>query len=137
MSQEQRIVGLRAGEMNGVARDGAGKFHSSRAEMGREAALEILTSPVYRENLKKRMELGEGGAIEVWLWRIGYGDPPKPKEDSGEDEARWARTRDQLRAFMKENPEAARLMAEMIAKQPGKLPKLLEPPPGADSTPGA
>jgi hypothetical protein len=102
--------------------------------MGREHALSILTSPKYMAQLQARMEAGEGGAIEVWLWRIGYGDPPKAKEDSGDDEARWVRTRERLRAFMKENPEDARLMAAMLARG---TPVLLPAPdtPDADPSP--
>jgi len=115
----------------GGEKDEKGRFTSSRAEMGREHALSILNSPKYRDQLARRMEAGEGGAIEVWIWRIGYGDPPKAKEDSGEDEARFVRMRNRLRAFMQENPEEARVMAAMLARQPRPLP----PPPDADPAP--
>jgi len=118
----------------GGEKDEKGRFTTSRAEMGREHALSILNNPKYREQLARRMEAGEGGAIEVWIWRIGYGDPPKAREDSGEDEARFVRMRDKLRAFMKENPEEARVMASMLARQPRSLPEP-EPVPVPDADP--
>jgi hypothetical protein len=102
----------------GGEKDVNGRFTTSRSEMGREHALAILNDPDYREMLAKRMKAGEGGAIEVWIWRIGYGDPPKAREDSGEDEARFLRMRERLRAFMRENPEEARVAAAMLAQQP-------------------
>jgi hypothetical protein len=94
--------------------------------MGRTHALEILNNEDYRNNLKARMVAGEGGAIEVWLWRIGYGDPAKPKEDGSEDEARFLRIREKLRSFMMENPDEARVMAALLARGPRAL---LEPSP--------
>jgi len=119
----------------GGEKDDKGRFTTSRAEMGREHALEILSSQKYRDQLQERMEAGEGGAIEVWIWRIGYGDPPKAKEDSGEDEQRFIRMRERLRAFMKESPEEARVMAAMLAQQPRALPEPRpEPKPDADPT---
>jgi hypothetical protein len=137
-SRPSTLANLAAGDLAaaGVQQDAKGKFTTSRSEMGREHALSILNSPKYREQLQKRMEMGEGGAIEVWIWRIGYGDPPRPKEDLGEDEARFVRMRERLRAFMKESPEEARVMAGMLARQTGgprALPATPPPPPDADS----
>ncbi len=133
-SRSASIANLKAGDTSLVDRDSKGKFNTSRAEMGREHALEILNDPDYRKNLATRMKAGEGGAIEVWIWRIGYGDPPRPKEDLGEDEARFVRMRERLRAFMKENPEEARVMASMLARQPA-APRLPEATPNADPAP--
>lgn len=126
---EVAIANLRPGG----EKDEKGRFTTSRAELGRARALEILEDPDYRRVLKARMIAGEGGAIEVWIHRIGYGDPPKAKEDGGEDEARFIRMRDKLRAFMRESPEEARVMAAMLARAPRALP---EPaPPDADPPP--
>lgn len=131
MATEPNDVSL-ANLRPGGEKDEKGRFTTSRAEMGREHALSILNDPGYRDQLAARMKAGEGGAIEVWIWRIGYGDPPKAKEDSGEDEARFARMRDRLRTFMRENPEEARLAAAMLAQQPKALLPVMK---NADPTP--
>lgn len=126
------LANLKAGDLTGFEKDERGRITTSRSEIGRQHALDILSDPMYRAGLKARMVAGEGGAIEVWLWRIGYGDPPKPREDSGDDEARWIRARERLRAFMKENTEDARAMAELVARG---MPLLPPGPPDADPTP--
>ena len=126
MPGHPNIANLKAGDLAGFGRDHKGRIETSRAEMGRTHALEILNNEDYRNNLKARMVAGEGGAIEVWLWRIGYGDPAKPKEDGSEDEARFLRIREKLRSFMMENPDEARVMAALLARGPRAL---LEPSP--------
>lgn len=101
----------------GLERDARGRFGSSRAEQGRKRALEILESEDYIKSLNKRVAAGElAPVLEVWIWRIAYGDPPKPKEDTGEDEARFDRLRAKLKAFMKENPDEARTLGGMMAR---------------------
>lgn len=130
--EAKALANLKAGDMTGVERDGKGRFESSRAERGRQHALEILEDPTYKESLKKRMIAGEAGPIEVWVWRIGYGDPPRAREDDSDDQERFDRLRKRLRAFMKESPEEARTLAGIIAKQ-RQLPEVPREDPATES----
>jgi hypothetical protein len=108
--------GLKAGNMDGVEKDAQGKFTSTRSERGRKHALEILEDPKYREKLMERMRLGDAGPIEVWIWRIGYGDPPRARDDDDGDAERFERMRVRLREFMKRHPDEARELRRAIAK---------------------
>lgn len=130
------LANLKAGDMTGLARDEKGKITTTRSEMGRQHALDILLDPGYQNQLKQRMIAGEGGAIEVWLWRIGYGDPPKQREDDGEERARFERRREAMQIFMRDHPEEAALFAKLIAKglkPPAELVALAEGKKGEDA----
>ena len=129
------VANLKAGDLSGFERDAKGRITTSRSEMGRKHALDILSDPKYQKSLKERMIAGEGGAIEVWIWRIGYGDPPRAKEDDGEDRARFDRRREAMQKFMREHPREAAILAQFVAKgeePPAEIKALLAggtPPP--------
>lgn len=113
---ETSVANLKAGDLSGFERDGKGRITTARSEMGRAHALDILCDPAYRERLKLRMIAGEGGAIEVWLWRIGYGDPPKARDDDSDDRARFDRRREAMQKFMREHPREAAMLAQLVAR---------------------
>lgn len=117
MANATSLANLKAGDMTGLDRDAKGRIETSRAEMGRTRALAILENPTYQASLLARMIAGTAGPVEVWIHRIGYGDPPRPKDDTSDDEARFDRLRAKLRAFMKENPQEARTLGNMMARQ--------------------
>lgn len=112
-----------------VPRDAAGRFDTPRAQAGRTHALDILNDPVYRENLKKRMQMGEGGAIEVWIWRIGYGDPQKDETESELQRAKFESMRQAVRDYLASHPEQANVIdaqvqgAKRVMPRPLLLPK--------------
>lgn len=92
----------------------AGRFDTPRAQMGREHALDILTDPLYRENLKKRMVMGEGGAIEVWLWRIGYGEPQKDETENELQRAKFEAMRAAVRDYLQAHPDQANIIDAQV-----------------------
>lgn len=114
------LANLKAGDMTGFDRDEKGRITTSRAEIGRQNALSILCDPEYQASLRTRMIAGEGGAIEVWLWRIGHGDPPKQRDDDVDEQARFAKRREAMQKFMREHPIEAAVLARAVAK--GELP---------------
>jgi len=105
-----------SGDISNVVRVGRtqhgvrGRFDTPRAEMGRTAALDILNDPDYRANLKKRMIAGEGGAIEVWIWRIGYGEPQKDDGEAEVQRQRFEAARAEVREYLKRNPQGAHIL---------------------------
>ena len=63
---------------HGWAKPGPGRpkglLNKSTVEI-KELARQLLTSPTYLRNLKKRLEDGDAGPIEVQLYYYGYGKP--------------------------------------------------------------
>ncbi len=112
-----------------VPRRTDGRFDTPRAQMGREHALSILNDPDYQTNLKARMVAGEGGAIEVWIWRIGYGEPQKDEAESERQKARFDSIRAEVREFLKRNPHQANIIdaqvqgASRVMPRPRLLPR--------------
>lgn len=104
-------------------RNPKGQFDTSRAQMGRAHALDILNDPQYRENLKKRMVAGEGGAIEVWIWRIGYGEPQKDEGEAEAQRARFEAARAEVRAFLLKNPAQAHVLDAAVQGATRLLPR--------------
>ncbi len=106
-----------------VPRRADGRFETSRAQMGREHALDILNDPDYRTNLKARMKAGEGGAIEVWIWRIGYGEPQKDEADAERQKAQFEAVRAEVREFLRRNPHAANVIDAQVQGATTVLPR--------------
>ncbi len=106
-----------------VPRGVAGRFDTPRAQMGREHALDILNDPDYRANLKTRMVAGEGGAIEVWIWRIGYGDPQKDEAEAERQKAHFEAVRAEVREFLRSHPHAANVIDAQVQGATKLLPR--------------
>lgn len=87
-----------------------GRFDTPRAQMGRAHALSILNDPDYQRNLLERMIAGEAGAIEVWIWRLGYGEPRKDETEDELARERFAAMRAEVREFLRSHPEQARVI---------------------------
>ena len=49
----------------------------------RETAIKLVTDQTYQDKLLKRLQAGEAGAIEVWLWRWAGGDPKRSSDSQG------------------------------------------------------
>lgn len=45
-------------------------------------AQQLVNDPIYRENLLKRLQAGEGGQIEQIIWHYAYGKPKESIEHS-------------------------------------------------------
>lgn len=119
-----------------VPRQANGRFDTPRAQMGREHALDILNDPKYRENLKKRMVMGEGGAIEVWIWRIGYGEPQKDDTDNEMEKARFEAIRIGVKEFLRSHPQQANVIDAAVMGATRVLPRPMLPPPPEDDGDG-
>lgn len=113
-------------------RGAGGRFDTPRAQMGRTHALDILCDPKYRRNLKKRMIAGEGGAIEVWMWRIGYGDPQKDETENELQKAKFDAMRAALHKYLTEHPEQANILDSHLQGAPRVLPRPMLLPPKTD-----
>lgn len=138
---ENKAFALQKGETaqlpaENVPRDAKGKFDTPRAQMGREHALSILNDPTYRENLLKRMVAGEGGAIEVWIWRIGYGEPQKDDTDNEMERARFEAIRAGVKEFLKTHPQQAHVIDAAVMGATRVLPRPMLPPPREDDGDG-
>lgn len=110
------VAQLNAGDTTGLERDERGKITTPRSEIGRQHALSILENPDYRKALEARMIAGTAGPVEVWIWRIGYGDPPRQREDDGGDAERFKRLQEAVRELLRDNPEASRAIAKRVAQ---------------------
>ncbi len=106
-----------------VTRRPDGRFETPRSEMGRAHALDILNDEQYRAKLKERMVAGEGGAIEVWIWRIGYGDPQKDEAESERQKAQFEAVRAEVREFLRRNPHAANVIDAQVQGATTVLPR--------------
>lgn len=110
------LANLRAGDKVDFQQDEKGRITNTRSDKGRRFALAICENPLYQKNAELRMIAGTmPPAVEVWLLRLAYGDPPRVKEDDSDEEQRWERARVRLRKLMKEAPEEAAAYAKIIS----------------------
>lgn len=109
-----------------------GRFETPRSKMGRDHALDILNDPEYRTNLKKRLIAGEGGAIEVWVWRIGYGEPQKDESEAEAIRLRFEAAREEVREFLKSHPQQAHVLDAAVQGARRLLPRPVLVVPDAD-----
>lgn len=113
-------------------RDKEGRLHTSKSERGRALAVELLEDPEYRDSLRKRLIAGVAGPIEIHLWRMGYGEPPKDDSSKAAEEERFRAMREQLQRYLKENAAEARKLNAVVTRAPRvlELPRpRLEPEP--------
>lgn len=74
----------------------------------RELARKLIEDETYQTNLQKRLNEGTAGAIEIWLWRWGYGDPKKGEDrEAEEDRRRFTEMRSSVLVLIREHPEIA------------------------------
>jgi hypothetical protein len=53
-----------------------GTKHKATQEV-REASRRLVEDPIYRANLKARLDAGTAGPMETLLWKYAYGEPSK------------------------------------------------------------
>jgi hypothetical protein len=116
-------------------RTSVGRFASSRLRKGETIARKILNDREYRENLLARMRAGVAGPVEVHLWRLGFGDPPKNENEREDETRRFARIREELLAFLREAPEEARALSVAVTRRPLPFPRPALPPGPIDVEP--
>lgn len=112
-----------AGKVLHLPQNEKGQFDTPRSKMGREHALSILNDDQYRENLLKRMRAGEAGAVEVWVWRIGYGEPQKDDTDEAAMRARMAAVRETVLGLLRDHPEKAHALSAVVEGASRILPR--------------
>lgn len=116
----------------GVTRAPSGQLTTSKSERGRALAVELLEDPEYRKSLRERLIAGVAGPIEIHLWRMGYGEPPKDDSGKAAEEERFRAMREQLQRYLKENAAEARKLNAVVTRAPRvlELPRpRLEPEP--------
>lgn len=95
-----------------------GKFGTERQREAKRVAARLLDDETYQENLLERLRAGEAGNIEVLLWRYRFGDPPKAENEEAKHMLkRIEESRQKLIAFMRDHPEAARVMDAKVVKR--------------------
>jgi hypothetical protein len=73
----------------GDKRAGRPKGRENNATLeAREFCRNLLASPAYQDNLRKRLEAGKlAPAVEALMWAYGYGKPKDQLEVTGKDGA--------------------------------------------------
>lgn len=99
-------------------RKASGKFTSSRSEKGERIAVKLVNDPEYRAALAVRLKQGVAGPIEVHLWRLAYGDPPKNDSIRDDEMKRFEDMRAQLFAFLQNSPLEARALSVAVSRRP-------------------
>jgi hypothetical protein len=95
-----------------------GKFGSERQREAKAVAAKLLDDPEYQTNLLDRLRAGEAGNIEMLLWRYRFGDPPKAENEEAKHMLkRIEESRQKLVAFMRDHPEAAKVLDAKVVKR--------------------
>ena len=87
----------------------------------KERARALLESPDYLEALQQRLVDGEAGAIEVWLYRYGYGDPKVDKAEDEEQKEEFERIRAEVVQAIKEGKLETKVLDISIQRSSRKL----------------
>ncbi len=90
----------------------------------RERARALLEDPKYLENLQKRLIAGEAGALEIWLYRYGYGDPKADKADEEERKEEFERIRAEVQEVIRAGGKEAKVLDIAIQRSSRKLTRL-------------
>jgi hypothetical protein len=102
-------------------RKASGKFTSSRSEKGEKIAKRLVNDPDYRVALALRLKQGVAGPIEVHLWRLAYGEPPKNDSIRDEEMKRFQDMREHLFTFLQDSPLEARALSVAVSRRPHPL----------------
>jgi hypothetical protein len=95
----------------------------------RERAREMLEDPDYCEALAARLLIGEAGAVEVWLYRYGYGEPKADKRDEQEERERFEAIRKEVQDIIEKGKAEGKVLDIAVARSSRRLTKLPEPGP--------
>ena len=91
----------------------------------REVAAKLLDDEKYQQNLQKRLNAGEAGAMEVWLWRWRYGDPKRATDAEGSrDREHYAEIRKEIRLLIQTPGLHAELEERVLARGAVPAPQL-------------
>jgi len=103
----------------------------------RALAAKLVEDETYQKNLQKRLNAGEAGAMEVWLWRWAYGDPKRATDAQGErDKQRFAEIRSEIRTLIQKPGLHAELEEKILARATIALPPRTAPAPPTGFLPG-
>ncbi len=93
----------------------------------KERARALLENPEYLESLQQRLIDGEAGALEVWLYRYGYGDPKLDKAEEEEQKEEFERIRAEVRAVISKGGQEGKILDIAIQRSSRKLKRLPHP----------
>lgn len=93
----------------------------------RERARALLENPAYLKNLQKRLIAGEAGALEIWLYRYGYGEPKADRGEEEEQKQEFERIRAEVQKVIKEGGKEGKILDISIQRSSRKLTRLAHP----------
>lgn len=93
----------------------------------RDRAKALLENDDYLVNLQKRLNAGEAGALEIWLYRYAYGDPRADKGEEEEQRQEFERVRAEVQKVIKEGKEEGKILDISIQRSSRKLTRLAHP----------
>lgn len=99
-----------------------GRLTSKKSEFGKALASSLLNDPEYQQTLQERLRTGTAGPIEVYLWRKAFGDPEKDDSLRAAEEERFKKIREELRMYMENHHEKARVLDAVVTGAPRLLP---------------
>jgi hypothetical protein len=100
---------------------------ANRRSPARDIARSLVDDPVYLKKLRKRLYDGIAGPVEIWLWRYAFGDPGKNEEEARRQAELYEKMRADMRAFLKDAPERAKLLELAVTRAPRLLPLPRQP----------
>ena len=90
----------------------------------KERARALLEDKEYLTSLQLRLNAGEAGALEVWLYRFGYGDPKIDKSREEDELERFEEMRSLLRQVLADPKKAKALEIAVSRRKTLRRPKL-------------
>lgn len=118
-------------------RTASGRFAGKpgRKTVAAETARSILEQPEHVEKLKAQARNGVGKgedqlppATHKLLWEYGYGSPQKSREDDDEAMQKMEALRVAARAYLKENPEQAKVIDIAAQRSAARIPVKVDEP---------
>lgn len=99
----------------------------ARRAPARDIARSLIDDPVYLKKLRKRLYDGEAGPVEIWLWRYAFGEPGKNEDEARRQQEMYEKMRADMRAFLRDAPERAKLLELAVTRAPRSLPLPRQP----------
>jgi len=93
----------------------------------RERAREMLEDPDYLEALQARLLVNEAGAVEVWLYRYGYGEPKADKRDEEAERESFEKIRREVQEIIKKGKQEGKVLDLAVGRASRRLTRLPEP----------